>query len=274
MQGLTTLHTVSIKEVNYAFPLWLLPDQIQPGQSLSAQRHPNLSPAFLAALAQAQALGRPVTQPHGLPEGVTPEDVLAYVYAVLHAPSYRSRYDGFLKGDFPRIPLSNQALAQADRAQDATDFVVIWRDLLPLGRQLLDLHLLKNVPAALRVKFAVQGSNEVEKPRFEVCNGSGRVWINATQYFDGVPLATWSFKVGGYQVCEKWLKDRRGRQLDFADIQHYGAVVAALTRTRELMQEIDSVASGALWPQDAVIALSISPHDDETAISPEPVNAD
>ena len=113
--------------------------------------------------------------------------------------------------------------------------------------QLIDLHLLKNVPSALLVKFAMQGSNEVEKPRFE----NGRVWINATQYFDGVPAETWSFKVGGYAVCEKWLKDRKGRQLDFADIQHYGAVVAALTRTRELMLAIDAVANGQLWPEAA-----------------------
>lgn len=261
MRGLTTLHTVSIKEVNYAFPLWLLPEQVKPDQSkpklkpipaqtnpdhvLLNQRHPNLAPDFLAAL--AQALNRPVTPLHGLPEGVTPEDVLAYVYAVLHAPSYRSRYAGFLKSDFPRIPLSNQALAPVDSAQAATDFVAIWNALLPLGMQLIDLHLLKNVPSALRVKFAVQGSNEVEKPRFE----NGRVWINATQYFDGVPVDTWGFKVGGYAVCEKWLKDRKGRQLDFADIQHYGAVVAALTRTRELMQEIDAVANGKLWPEAA-----------------------
>ena len=232
---------------------------------------PNLSPAFLSAL--AQALGRPVSALHGLPEGVTPEDVLAYVYAVLYAPSYRQRYAGFLKSDFPRIPLSNQAPAHANTAQEAIEFVAIWRALLPLGKALIDLHLLKNVPAALRARFAVQGSNEVEKPRFEVCNGSGRVWINASQYFDGVPLETWRFKVGGYQVCEKWLKDRKGRQLDFADLQHYGAVVAALTRTRELMQAIDAIASGTLWPAAAGdLPLPVLLHED-AAICPEPVNA-
>ena len=66
-----------------------------------------------------------------------------------------------------------------------------------------------------------------------------------------MPLDTWSFKVGGYQVCEKWLKDRKGRQLDFADIQHYSTVVTALTCTRELMQEIDAVANGQRWPHVA-----------------------
>jgi predicted helicase len=282
MRGLTTLHTVSIKEVNYAFPLWLIPEHIDPNQPLGAwaagrsaqvkeepaqragdteqnalpprlpatQRSPNLSPTFLAAL--AQALGHPVTQPHGLPEGVTPENVLAYVYAVLHAPSYRSRYAGFLKSDFPHIPLgvciSNTPEDTIEPAQKATEFVAIWQALLPLGQALIDLHLLKNVPAALRPQFPAKGSNEVEKPRFEVLHGTGRVWINAHQYFDGVPVDTYNFKVGGYQVCEKWLKDRKGRALDFADIAHYANVVAALTHTRVLMAQVDAIVCGKLWP--------------------------
>ncbi|MFZ4624824.1 MAG: type ISP restriction/modification enzyme, partial [Rhodoferax sp.] len=260
-KGIPTLH-----------PLWLLPAQSKPEQaktksasaqpkitpSLLNQRHPNLAPDFLAAL--AQALGRPVAQPYGLPEGVTPEQVLAYVYAVLHAPSYRSRYAGFLKSDFPRVPLGRLAetatymkkrpVAQVQQALPAISFVALWKALVGHGQQLIELHLLKKVPASLRPRFDVPGSNEVEKPRFESGKGnaSGRVWINATQCFDGVPADTWHFRVGGYQVCEKWLKDRKGRTLDFADIVYYGNVVAALTRTRELMLEIDAVANGQLWP--------------------------
>ena len=99
-----------------------------------------------------------------------------------------------------------------------------------------------------------------------------RLWINARQYFDGVPLENWRFKVGGYQVCEKWLKDRKGRQLDFADIRHYGAVVAALTRTRALMQEIDATASGTLWPAAAGNAFAIALLDDKADLSAEPVD--
>ena len=240
IQGLTTHHTVSIKEVNYAFPLWLLPAQVNPATPLHEQRRPNLSPSFLKVL--AQALGRKSVEPHGLPENVTPEQVLGYVYAVLHAPSYRSRYGAFLKSDFARIPLGSD------------DFPALWDALVPLGEKLMALHLLKDVPAALRASYPQQGDNAVEKPRFEApqsgtnSTGRGRVWINATQYFDGVPPETWAFKVGGYQVCEKWLKDRKGRALTFDDIKHYSSVVAALTRTRELMLDIDAVANGRLWP--------------------------
>ena len=88
------------------------------------------------------------------------------------------------------------------------------------------------------------GDNRVEKVRYtEPGQGAeqGRVWINATQYFEGVPPAVWEFYVGGYQVCAKWLKDRKGRQLSYNDLTHYQYVVAALAETISLMREIDEV---------------------------------
>ncbi len=65
----------------------------------------------------------------------------------------------------------------------------------------------------------------------------GRVYINAGQYFEGVEPAVWEFTIGGYQVCEKWLKDRRGRTLSFDDISHYQKIVAALRETMRLMAD-------------------------------------
>ncbi|MCD6706173.1 MAG: hypothetical protein LT080_06910 [Thiobacillus sp.] len=185
-----------------------------------------------------------MSRPFGLPEGTKPEDVLAYCYAVMHAPSYRSRYTEFLKGDFPRIPLA--AVAGSELS-----FAEIWDALIPLGRQLIDLQVLKDLFGEKSANFPKQGGNEVGKPRYEPPREGqpGRVWINATQYFEGIEPETWVFKIGGYQVCEKWLKDRKGRILDFNDIQHYGKIVAALTQTRALMAQIDSAANGRLWPR-------------------------
>ncbi|MFC1717836.1 type ISP restriction/modification enzyme [Candidatus Poribacteria bacterium] len=54
---------------------------------------------------------------------------------------------------------------------------------------------------------------EVEKVRY--VEQDQRVYINSEQYFQGVPSEVWEFRVGGYQVCEKWLKDRKGRQLSY-----------------------------------------------------------
>ena len=78
---------------------------------------------------------------------------------------------------------------------------------------------------------------------------TGRVYINKTQHFDGVPLEVWNFYVGGYQVCQKWLKDRKGRVLSYDDLRHYGFVVSALFETIGTMSEIDAaIAAHGGWP--------------------------
>ncbi len=73
-----------------------------------------------------------------------------------------------------------------------------------------------------------------------------RVYINSEQYFQGVPPEVWEFRVGGYQVCEKWLKDRKGRQLSYDDQNHYQRVVVALKGTIQRMEDIDRIIP--LWP--------------------------
>jgi Type ISP C-terminal specificity domain len=74
----------------------------------------------------------------------------------------------------------------------------------------------------------------------------GRVYINAEQYFDGVPTRAWHYHIGGYQVCAKWLKDRKGRQLTYDDITHYHRTVAALNETIDLQAKIDEAIPS--WP--------------------------
>jgi hypothetical protein len=80
------------------------------------------------------------------------------------------------------------------------------------------------------------------------------VWINKTQYFEGVPPEVWNFHIGGYQVCQKWLKDRKGRQLTYDDLTHYQHIVSALSETIGLMAEIDAVIEEhGGWPLDGSV---------------------
>ena len=152
-----------------------------------------------------------------------------YAYAVFHAPTYRSRYAEFLKIDFPRLPLTS----------DKDLFFA----LAAKGKELVELHLLKAPKVDDYItSYPMVGDNKVEKVAF----ATGNVWINAQQYFGNVPDAVWNFKVGGYQVCEKWLKDRKGRVLSGDDITHYQRVVVALKETIRLMEEIDETIPG--WP--------------------------
>ncbi len=192
-------------------------------------RRPNLSPAFLKALAEKLKL--PQTQPHNLPKGITPEDIFHYAYAVFHAPTYRTRYAEFLKIDFPRLPLTSD--------------LKLFRALAKKGEELVALHLMESKRLNhFLTTFPMKGSNEVEKVHYT--DKDKRVWINAQQFFGSVPKAVWEFQIGGYQVCEKWLKDRKRRKLTYQDIEHYQKIVAALSETIRLMKEID--AAIPKWP--------------------------
>jgi predicted helicase len=133
---------------------------------------------------------------------------------------YRERYREFLKIDFPRVPYP----------ESAEEF---WR-YVETGGKLRRLHLMEGVePEEGLGYFPVSGSNEVLKVRWEV--GRGRVYINESQYFEGVPVEVWEFYIGGYQPCQKWLKDRKGEILRYEDIIHYQKIVRVLKETREIM---------------------------------------
>jgi REP element-mobilizing transposase RayT len=185
---------------------------------------------------------------HGLEAHATvgPEDVFHYIYAIFHSPTYRQRYAEFLKIDFPRVPLTS------DRE--------LFRRLCALGRELVGLHLLDSPAVSnLITRYPIPGDHPVEKghPKYvppgepEPGTGKplehGRVYINKTQHFEGVPPEVWEFHVGGYQPMEKWLKDRRGRALSYEDLQHYQNIAVALKETIRLMAEIDgAIPSWAL----------------------------
>lgn len=155
-----------------------------------------------------------------------PIDLLDYIYAVLHSPTYRKTYQEFLKIDFPRIPYPQNA-------------VQFWQ-LVALGGQLRQWHLLegKGVSAKTHpINYPITGDHEIDKIRYD----NGKVYINANQYFSGIPELTWDFYIGGYQPAQKWLKDRKGSKLEFEDVLHYRKIINALIETEKIMQQIDEV---------------------------------
>jgi predicted helicase len=207
-------------DINYTFPLYLYPDTKGEQGALmpEAGRTANLSAAFLEALAGV------------LGQTPVPEAVLGYLYAVLHSPTYRARYAEFLKRDFPRVPLP------PDKATfDA---------LAQFGSALIDLHLLRD--PALQTpscKYPVGGNNRVERVEYD--EKAQRMWINAAQYFEPVPPEVWAYRVGGYQVCHKWLDDRKGTTLSYDERLTYQRMVTALERTLAFQAQIDAVARAA-----------------------------
>jgi type I restriction-modification system DNA methylase subunit len=153
-----------------------------------------------------------------------PEEILDYIYAVLHSPSYREKYQEFLKIDFPRVPYP----------KDRKSF----NQLVELGTELRGLHLLQSPKVGQFITtYPVGGSDTVERPIYK----NGKVFINKDQYFGNVPEVSWNFYIGGYQPAQKWLKDRKGRNLTNSELEHYQKIIVALTETDRIMKEIDSV---------------------------------
>lgn len=153
-----------------------------------------------------------------------PLDVLDYIYAVLHSPKYREKYKEFLKIDFPRVPYP-------------TDADKFWK-LVVLGKELREIHLLESSKVEEYITgYPEDGDNIISKPNYK----NGSVYINETQYFSNVPEVAWNFYIGGYQPAQKWLKDRKERELSYDDILHYQKIIVALTETDRIMKEIDEV---------------------------------
>jgi predicted helicase len=153
----------------------------------------------------------------------TPEEILGYIYAVLHAPTYRTRYAEFLRIDFPRVPFPDSA----------DDF----ERLSGLGWALVLAHLLREFPRPGLAAYHGKGNHKVEAVRYSAEELT--VSINKTQFFKPVPKDVWEFHIGGYQVLDKYLKSRKDRALSLDEISHIGAIADSLAFTIEQMARID-----------------------------------
>jgi predicted helicase len=206
------------------FPLYLYNSDNE--MKLDNVRRSNFNPDFTKAISNNLKLDFIEDGEGDLKETLGPEDIFNYSYAIFHSTNYRHHYSEFLKMDFPRLPITSQN--------------TFFKNLVEKGKILVNVHLLQspllNKPITI---FEAKGLSVVEKVNYEP--QTQRIYINKTQYFGQVPLDIWNFHIGGYQVCNKWLKDRKGRVLSAEDINHYQKIVVALNETIRLMKEIDEV---------------------------------
>ena len=219
--------TLSNKGIAFLFPLYLYPEKVKPktgshfitlalfeSQAEYASRVPNIDKNLCKVLSSVYRF-----EP-------APEQILYYVYGVLYSETYRMKYAEFLKTDFPRVPF----------AKDHK----LFESMAEFGRQLTELHLLKSddldKPTA---KYQGKGDNKVVKLKYDEKNM--RVYINAEQYFENVEPDIWNYQIGGYQVCRKWLKDRKDRTLSLEEIKLYCRIVTALKNTIAVQKKIDAI---------------------------------
>lgn len=185
---------------------------------------PNLKLEIVVEISEKLGLPFAPDSDGGSMESFAPIDLLDYIYAVLHSPKYRETYKEFLKIDFPRVPYP-------------TDKEIFWK-MVELGGEIRKLHLMESpLFDTLITTYPVTGTNEVVK----LNRKDNRVYINNEQYFEGISDLAWNFYIGGYQPAQKWLKDRKGRNLSDEDILHYQKIIVALTETDRLMKEIDDI---------------------------------
>ena len=244
-RGIIEIKICSHDRNTQIFPLFIESD----GElGLTSETTANLNQTFLANLARDLGVNLK-TDSHeiGKDDELSPLRVFDYAYAILYCPSYRERYFQFLRSDFPRLPLTGN--------------LELFRALTRLGGELVALHLLESPKLDNPLSTYTGPANpEVEK----ISYARDTVWLDKAQTrgFRGVPEAVWNFHIGGYQVCEKWLKDRGpkkrnpGRKLSKDDIAHYQRIVIALNETIRLMAEIDDVIEKhGGWP-DAFLSKS------------------
>jgi len=263
------------------FPLYIYPNFEDHEETLfpihESVRQSNFAPAFIKEVKTKLGLEFVQDGQGDLKKTYGPEDVFYYAYAVFHSPTYRSRYAEFLKIDFPRLPLTSdkklfavlvakgKELVELHLLKSAKveDFVTTYpmtgenrvEKVTFVAEELISRQDAAPLAKNARVRTLAQAASarEDREPAKKTDSREellaiGKVWINPTQYFGNVPEAVWGFKIGGYQVCDKWLKDRKGRTLSGEEISHYQRVVVSLKETMRLMNEIDQVIPR--WPME------------------------
>jgi predicted helicase len=207
----------SAYDSNSIIPLYLYPDSSE-SVFENNDRQPNLDIEIVNQISKGLNLTF-TNEKEEKPNTFAPLDLLDYIYAVLHSPSYREKYK-----EFPRVPFP-------------IDQESFWK-LVKLGGELRKIHLLESpVVEKYITGYPEDGNNVVTKPNYK----NGHVYINEAQYFSNVPEVAWNFYIGGYQPAQKWLKDRKERELSYEEILHYQKIIVALSETDRLMKEIDLI---------------------------------
>ncbi|WP_420621092.1 type ISP restriction/modification enzyme [Candidatus Poriferisodalis sp.] len=224
-------------EINYTFPLYIVSNAHESQMDNSAQgqmqmaadnRVANIDSDYAEALSAALNLDYLPVGNGDMSDTFGPEDILGYIYAVLHTSNYRGRYADLLARDHPRIPSPHN--------------LELFTAMSALGRELIAAHLMEHETGTLP-SFDADGDDEVAFVQYIPPNNRapGRVKINDSQYFDDVTPQVWKHLIGVYQPAEKWLAERVGRTLSVEDIEHYRKICGAIAQSQNIVEKIDGL---------------------------------
>lgn len=215
---------------SYCFPLYILKNGVEKiffGVSEPKATYDNAQEDELHKVENFKPEFRKfINKKYSVLKDYSPEEILGYIYAILHSNKYRNKYLEFLKIDFPRIPF--------------VDSYQVFEELSEIGWELIQYHLQNESPKTYLCRFLGNSDNfTIEK----VERKDNKVWINKDRYFEGISDEVWNFYIGGYQVLDKWLKERKKYklELDTDDVLHFINIVDILDYTIKSMEKIDLI---------------------------------
>jgi predicted helicase len=121
---------------------------------------------------------------------LTKLDIFHYVYAVLHNPAYREKYELNLKREFPHIPFYNNFFQWAD-----------W------GKQLMDLHLNYETIEKYPLKRIDLESAKIPKAKLKADKENGVIILDDNTHLSEIPAIAWDYKLGNRSALE-WVLDQ------------------------------------------------------------------
>jgi predicted helicase len=165
----------------------------------------------------------------------TEVEVFDYIYGILYDPIYRERFNEFLKRDFPRVPIIN---APKDSENDFCVSDDMFRAYVKAGEELRKLHLMQTtVSTELSLEPNIPDDLEIGSIKYK----DGVLHLNANKRIHGIPEDVWNYRIGGYQVLDKWFKSHKGETMSIDDFSHIEAVVGLLGETIKLQDELKNL---------------------------------
>lgn len=202
--------STATKEQNQLSPLYLYYEDIVNGER-KITKEINFTTEFMEYLTNLYK------------EEFSPEQILGYLYAVLHSQTYREKYFEDLKIEFAKIPFT----------KSKEEFV----ELSQIGSSLINAHLLIEFPEENIGAFIGEGNNWIEKVEYD--EKTGKIFINNEQYFSDVSTEIYNFKIGGFHPIDKYLKSRKEQTLSLEQINTVESIIKVIHFTIEKMDEIE-----------------------------------
>lgn len=180
----------------------------------------NFTPEFLAYKAK-----------HKILKDKNEEQILAFIYANLYNPKYRSKYLEYLKIGFPKVSfeVSQKEFERFEK----------------LGSELIKLHLMQEIPQD-EIDFIFL--KESKKPNFKIAKYQekerfveNKIILNEDLAISPIDAEIWNYTIGGYQVLKQWLKYRKDYVCTKEELEHLLKICKILKKTIEIQGKLSEI---------------------------------